>query len=500
MLEYFLLLVGLVVVAGIVMFFCMYFFGTTFFNYGWKKAPSESETFAITYPQHIEITTNAVKIEIMSAAESKVVYTDKFTGIVKGTKLDDGSLEISRSYATILDDNNTTSITTVEPNKGIFAVSESVLQVYLSEETLEQNVVPNIKINTEKSNVFVNLDKYKCNIEFNGKGKSSLTISNFVSKLTGDFGIGKVVCEGDVGSVNVTTKTGTVQIKGNVIGDTLGSENIKPDVNVYADNANLKFNAVNGTLTYLGKSSGEASGGKITADSIGNGLTIESRSFDANIGTLVGGCNIIASSSGNITINKYDDITSSNKSITTGKGDVKISHLNVNNITIETTTGSVDIVATSSENNTNNNTIDVKTTNGSVNITACEINNEKPYKFIGKISVNTTKGDIVVKEIYCLVNLVSSDNGKVVGYFKDIVTDSSVESNHGDCIANIEAGTTALLNVIANDKSIKLPNTTSFREGTKLTPIYNANVNDISNTPVLTLISLNGHVEVKQVI
>lgn len=496
MLEYFLLLVGLVVVAAIIMFFCMYFFGTTFFNYGWKKAPSESETYAITHPEHIEITTNAVKVEIMSAAENKVVYTDKFTGIVKGTKQDDGSLEIERSYAVIADENNITSITTIEPNKGWFSISESALQIYISEETLEQNIVPTIKINTEKSNVFVNLDKYKCNLEFNGQGKASLTASNFVSKLTGDFGIGKVVCEGNVGNVEVTTKTGTVQVKGNVVGDTVASENIKADVTVYADNANLKFNEINGTLTYLGRTTGEATGGKIAAESVSNGLTIESRSFDATIGTLVGGCNVLASSSGNITINKYDDLSSSNKTIVSGKGNVKIGHLNVNNIEIETTTGAVDLVATSSENNVNNNTIEVNTTNGSVNIVACETNNNKPFKFIGSIAVTTKKGDIVLKDIYCRVNLVSSDNGKVVGYFKDIVAGSSLESNHGDLIANIEAGTSAYLNVVANNKSISLPNTTSFSEGTKLTPIYNP----AANAPVLTLISLNGKVEVKQVI
>lgn len=495
MLTYFALLIGLALVAVIIMFFCMYFFNTKFFNYGWKTASKTSDPQTIFSPANIEINSHAVDIEIKTGSENKIVYYDGFVGIVKGIKHDDGTVEIPKSTFDVVNDDTKSIVTVNEPTNGWFSSGKSKLEIYIRSAWLDSNV-PNFTINSYKSNVTIDLEGYASNIEFNSKNKANLTVYSPINSLSGTYEIGRLVATGNVGIANVSTKNGTLQINGTVVG--YGDN--KADVTIMADNANVKLNEVNGTLTYLGRSGGQASGGKISAKKVKKGLTIDSRSFDATIAELQEGCNVTATSTGNLTINKYVSKVST-KRINVAKGNVTINELDVNNIDITTTNGNVTLNISSNSNN-NNSAINVNTTNGNINISAKVTNNEKDYYFSGTISATSGNGNIVVKDVYnnkdnkCAVNLRSTGKGKVVCYFDGIATGSSMETNSGNLIADIKVGSAAFLNVIANNKSISLSGTTEFNGKTQFTPIYNAESIEIN--PILTIVSASGKVQVKE--
>ncbi len=495
MLTYFALLLGLVLVAGIVMFCCMYFFNTKFFDYGWKSASKTSDVQTVFSPSNIEINSNAVDIEIKSGSENKVVYTDGFIGIVKGIKHDDGTTEIPKSIIEIVNNENKSTINVKEPTKGWFSSGKSKLEIYINSEFLKSNI-PEITINFNKGKASINLETYKSNVTFNSNNRANLTISSPVNSLTGNYEIGKLIATSDVGCANVTTKNGTLQINGNVV----GFEDNKADVTVKAENANIKLNEVNGTVTYLGKNDGEASGGKLSAKVIKKSVTIQSRSFDAIINELYEGCNVSASNKGNLTIDKYVSNVST-KRINVNKGNVTINELDVNDIEITTTNGNINLNAYSLDNGKDNK-INVKSTNGNINISAQTINNENKYYFSGTIVAQSGNGNIVIKDVYnkegnvCIVNLMSTGKGKVVCYFEGIASCSSMETNSGELIADVKMGSAAFLNVIANNKIINLSGTTEFADKTQLTPIYNAE--SIENNPILTIVSASGKVQIKE--
>ncbi len=476
--------------ALVIMFFCMYFFETKFFQYGWKSASKQSFTDVLNNPANFEINTNGVAVEIKSSFENKIIYTDGYVGIVKGIKHDDGSIEIPASTVKITDTENKTTISVTEPSKGIFSAGKSKLEIYINENFLKENI-PNITINSVKGSNLVNLGEYASNIEFNSSNKAYLNAASKVNKLTGSYEIGKVTCAVDVANIDIATKNGTLQVKGAVI----GSDSLKADVTVNAENANINLKEILGTFTYTGKNAKPASGGKINITSIAEGITIDAKSFDLNINELTGGCNINASTTGNVNIKKFV-ASLVNKTIIVNKGKVNINHLDVDSINIETTNGNININATSTTNQNNTNKIIAKSTNGDIKINAKITSNEQSYFYAGEIKATSTKGSIILKDVNCKVNLKSTDKGKVVCYFETIFNESSLETNEGDLFADVRPGSAAFLNVVANNKSINLPNTTTFAEKTKLTPIYNAQ--NIEENPILTLISNSGKVEIKQ--
>lgn len=489
MFEYFALVVGLALVAALIMFCCMYFFKTTFFEYGWKSAGKVSESVILNNPGNIEINTRAVEVSVQVGSENKIEYTDGFSGIVKGIKHDDGSVEIPNSKIDTTDNNFKTTINVIEPTKGWYGAGKSKLNVYISDKFLENNI-PTITINSHKGFSSIDLGEYKCDINFISEDRANLNVVSGVNRLTANFANGKITCKSDVATANVETKKGTLQIDG-----ITGSVDIPTgDVTMTADNGNLKLNVVNGTVTYLGRSS-KTSGGKIYADTITNGITAESRSIDITLKQLTGGCNIVAANSASITIDKLNS-ASQTKIIKAGKGNVTIKYLDVDNITVETTNGNITVNAVSILTRSEQNKISLSSTNGDITVNASITSNDVKKSFVGTIEAQTNKGYILVKEVSCKVNLRANDRGKIVTYLDEIVTGSSVETNTGDLTVDIKAGSAAFLNVVANEKSINLSSTKSFLEKTKLTPIYNAN--NINTNPILTIISKSGKVKINE--
>lgn len=491
MVQYFALIIGIALACALIMFFCMYFFNTKFFDYGWKAASKTSQNITLNHPTNFEVNTQCVEVSIkLGGDENKIVYSDKFVGIVKGVKHDDGSVEIPKSYVEVIDEPTKTIINVIEPSKGLFGAGKSKLDIYIKESSIK-NTIPSITINSVKGFSNIDLDSYSCDLTFNSTGKANISVNSNISTLNGNFAIGKILCKNNVGSATVETKNGTLQIDGIV-----GTENIIGDVTISADNPNVKLNLVTGTLTYIGKNI-ESSGGKIEVETIDKGITIESRSVDLKVKNLKGGCNIITHSSGNIVIDNYTSTTGT-KIIKAQKGKVDIKKLDVDNINIETTTGNVLLNASSIASKSQNNAINVTTTNGDITINANLKTNSNIVPFKGSIVAKTKKGKILVKEVDCKVNLKASDRGKIICYLNSIVDGCSFETNTGDLTLDIRAGSSAFLNVIANKKSINLSNTKSFASNTKLTSIYDAESN--VNNPILTIISKNGAVKINEFI